>query len=195
MAGNFLLQGTLYSVVTLWYLPVTPPSPPPLQNGGMVCLEVFGPYPPVLGWLWYLVVSILNILSMTILISLNLTRIYLIKKVVFFVFIVYAEFSFSFRRYQTNCALLNNKECWLLWSRSKSPAQLKWASKDPISQHWTCFSRPSSRIWITENASGEFWRHWWLWPLSTLWLMLFSLYIPTHQVTEKHDLLMHTFST
>ena len=54
-----------------------------IQNGGIVLLGVLGPFPPVLGWLWYLVASCSMLLSLFILISLNLTRIYLIRKVVF----------------------------------------------------------------------------------------------------------------
>ena len=54
-----------------------------IQNGGIVLLGVLGSFPPVLGWLWYLVASCSMVLSLNILISLNITRIYLIRKVGF----------------------------------------------------------------------------------------------------------------
>ena len=53
------------------------------QNGGIVLLGVLGTFPPVLGWLWYLVASCSMLLSLAILISLNFTRIFLIRKVGF----------------------------------------------------------------------------------------------------------------
>ena len=43
--------------------------------------DVFGPFPPLLGWLWYILLSFNAILFFSTHVSLNLTRIFLIKKV------------------------------------------------------------------------------------------------------------------
>ena len=48
----------------------------------MVLFDLFGPFPRLLGWLWYLLVSFTGILTHSTHTALNLTRIFLIKKVV-----------------------------------------------------------------------------------------------------------------
>ena len=47
----------------------------------MVLLGVQGHFPPLLAWLWYLLNSCTAVLALSALISLYVTRIYVIKKV------------------------------------------------------------------------------------------------------------------
>ena len=51
------------------------------QSFGIILKDVFGPFPPLLGWLWYILLSFNAILFFSTHISLNLARIFLIKKV------------------------------------------------------------------------------------------------------------------
>ena len=47
----------------------------------MILLDLLGPYPPLLGWLWYLLTGSSTLLSCLTHIALNATRVFLIKRV------------------------------------------------------------------------------------------------------------------
>ena len=51
------------------------------QNGGLILVDMVGPFHEVLGWLWYLLVSFLSLLTFGLIITLNLVRIFLILMV------------------------------------------------------------------------------------------------------------------
>ena len=47
----------------------------------MILLDVMGPFPPLVGWMWYLLASWSYLLACSTHISLYITRIFLIMKV------------------------------------------------------------------------------------------------------------------
>ena len=56
-------------------------SPHFFQHAGTILKDVFGAFPRLLGWLWYILLSFSALLTFSSHISLNLTRIFLIKEV------------------------------------------------------------------------------------------------------------------
>ena len=53
-----------------------------LQIGGMMLFDVCGPFPRLPGWLWNLVASTMGLLTASTITALNITRVFLIKKVI-----------------------------------------------------------------------------------------------------------------
>ena len=78
---HLLVGGLAATILTQVAATLVMPIPTVFQSFGIILSDVFGPFPPLLGWLWYILLSFNAILFFSTHVSLNLTRIFLIKKV------------------------------------------------------------------------------------------------------------------